>query len=468
MAYSAISWTNALIGFILIPVATRLFPPAELGKINLLISCASIAYVICLLGFDQGFLRFYYDFPDDRKRRSLFSYCLKISLSAFAVLGVALCLASNWLSIAICGNPDVFTTIALLLVVLAQIALRFSQSLWRARENILLFAVSSLLMAGITKFCYMFAGFVSYTYDAALFSLSACSVLSFVVVLCLVSRTLSLRKTLLDGVSVKELWAYAIPLAPSAVLSLANSYIPMYAVRAGFSFGDVGVFSMAVTLSAVVSVFATGVNSFWPSYVFKNYRTRQKTIQRFHQLFVLALSSVVLAVIAIEDVVLQLLGPEYLAASCYFPFMLMGPYAYAVGETAGMGLHISKRSRYFALIYLAALASNVALCIALPPLLGMRGAALASSLSAVVALSLKAYLGEREYRSVSSMRYMVVSLLVIFSVSVANASLDLGSLQRFFVAAAGFVAILVLYGPEGLRDSVALLGQGCRSMVRKG
>lgn len=467
LGYSAVSWINAAVGFILIPISAWLFAPDELGKINMLISAAAIVYAICLLGYDQGLLRFFYECKTADEKGELFRTCIGISLVVFCIVGAISLFLFDPISRAICESSDMATVLVLLLIVVSHVMLRYAQVYWRAAERFARYAVISFALTFLMKFCFIFAGINTFTYESALAALAFFAISFFVLALLMNARQLFSDKRILEWPQMKALGCYALPLAPAAILSFANSYIPLYAVRACSSFEDVGIFSMAVTLSAVVSVLASGVNTFWSPYVFKNYRTHQSTIQRFHQLLVLALSVFVLLVIVGEDVVLGILGPKYITASAYFPFLLIVPLAYTVSETSGIGINISKKSKFLILFYAITVISNIALCFVLVQSIGLWGAALASSICAVLMLAMKTYVGEREYKSVSSVRFMVISFAVVFAVALANAIFGLSAIQRLIASVFGVLIILIVYGKRDLGDAISLGAQGVRSIFEK-
>lgn len=462
--YSSISWIGAIIGIIIVPMSTRFFLPEDLGKINLFISTSTIFYCICLLGFDQGFMRFFFDFKEKEEGRWLYAKCVVTSILAFVLLSLVCMLASPWLSSFIAGEKDMLIVPLLLLVVASQIALRYSQTYWRAADRLIPFAVLSLSMIALMKFCYFFGGVVSFDFMSGAFSLAIFAVAFILLSLLFTKDELFGQKKKPSNHTYARLLKYSLPIAPAVLLSTANGYIPMYAVRAIADLGEVGVYSMAVTLTAVISVFSSGINSFWPPYVFKNYKTKQKSIQVFHQALVLVLSFLVISVMSLQDAALLFLGEGYLEAASYFPFLLIAPFAYAVGETAGVGIHIAKKSKYSLLTYLVGITSNIFLSFGLTKYFGVVGAAAAAAISAILMLVIKTHFGEREYQSVGSYRYMGSSLSVMFALALAKSVLGLSSFEFFFACVVGFALVVMSFGKKDLCQAWKLLIRGVRDV----
>ena len=79
-SYSFASWLAALIGFIAVPIGTRLFPQELLGQLNILLSIASILSIVALAGIDQGYIRYFFEEKESEGRKELLRCCLSLSL----------------------------------------------------------------------------------------------------------------------------------------------------------------------------------------------------------------------------------------------------------------------------------------------------------------------------------------------------------------------------------------------------
>ena len=57
-----------LLGFISLPLITRIMSTDEFGKTAMFTSAVSIIYIFAILGLDQSYIRYYYREGVDRKR----------------------------------------------------------------------------------------------------------------------------------------------------------------------------------------------------------------------------------------------------------------------------------------------------------------------------------------------------------------------------------------------------------------
>lgn len=465
LGYSMVSWLGALIGLVVIPISTRLFSETDIGKINLFISASTTIYTIVLLGLDQGLIRFIFECDIDSERGAMFLFCTGSSIAACCI--VALLVGAFWepLSEYLVGAPSKLIATCFVIVVIALVLARFASSYWRATENILLYAVFSLSGIAIQKLSYFFgvaAGstFVSGIASTALFGVFCIALFVVECLPLLKTRVESTRKP-----SRSEILRYSLPLMPATLLSTANGYLPAFFLRSTGDFGEVGVYTMAVTLASCVSVFSSGINAFWPPYVFKNYKLKQNSIQLFHRAVVLAITTIVLAMMAFKDQLLIILGAGYADASQYLPMLLIVPFAYTIGETAGIGIHLAKKGHLLLAAYAVGIVSNLAVGALLVPRFGALGAAASAATCSAIIVLIKSCLGEHEYRSISSWRHMIGSFLILASLSAASVC-GIAGLPFTGMCVGGFVVLLLLFGRKDILELIKIFKKSSLSIFR--
>ena len=73
-----------LLGFVSLPLTTRVLDAAEYGKTSMFSSAVSVIYIFAILGLDQTYIRYYY--KDSVNRKKLFYQCL---IPSFTLISVA-------------------------------------------------------------------------------------------------------------------------------------------------------------------------------------------------------------------------------------------------------------------------------------------------------------------------------------------------------------------------------------------
>lgn len=417
--YLAVSILSALIGLLAIPLSTRLFDQQLLGQLNLLLSIALVAYMVMLLGMDQGYIRFYYENRSEDARKSLLlrSLCLPALLSlSFIVVSFVY---RNWLGVYFNGNPTLIA-LALGLLVFSLVLLRFTTCFCRVRNLLALFGLFSVINVIFSKCIYLLNPGEK-NFSATLGSIITCtSILSIICILfLLISNNGSIHLKNDDGVfhqravAYRTFACYSVPLMPAMLLSTVNANIPLFFVRHILDFSAVGLFSMSVTVSSAINFIGSGINSFWPTYVFNNHEHKQHVIQLFHRALTFCLYFTASILIALRAIVPFFLGEGYESSGGLFAILIISPLCYSIGETAGIGIHIKKKSYLYLIVYLAGLIVNIFLCFALTHLLGVTGAALSVSITAIVLLLAKAVIGNRFYDSTGSLRWLVGAIVLI-------------------------------------------------------
>ena len=138
VGFSMVTWISFVLGFLSSPIATRLFEPEELGKVNMFFSYSALMGSFCYLGLDQVFVRFFREPPAGRSKTTLFTYCVGIALAASLLLTAGLCFFWKKLSVDVAGQPSVGIFICLCIFSLSQILFRFLSLCYRMEQNALL------------------------------------------------------------------------------------------------------------------------------------------------------------------------------------------------------------------------------------------------------------------------------------------------------------------------------------------
>ena len=402
---------SAIIGLLAIPISTRLFDQQLLGQLNLLISIALVVYVVLLLGLDQGFIRFYYDLKsvDARKALLVRSLCLPVLLSSVVIL---IAFAFRDRLGAYFNGPPTLVALALGGLILSLILLRFVICFCRVANRLVLFGLFTIINVIFSK-CICLLNPSEKSFSTTLKVIILCTALLSIICLYLLTKY-SFSSGILhrSSTAYRKLLCYSLPLMPAMLLSTVNANIPLLFVRHILDFSAVGLFSMSVTVSSAINVIGSGINSFWPTYVFKKYDTNQHVIQLFHRVLTLCLFILASILIAFRAVVPLFLGRGYEGSGSLFAILIISPLCYSIGETAGIGIHIKKKSYLYLIVYLLGLLINVVLCLVMTSLLGVVGAAISVSLTAVVLLLAKAIIGNRLYNSTGSLRWLVGAIIL--------------------------------------------------------
>lgn len=423
LGYSAASWLSAIIGFLAIPLATHSFSQEVIGQLNLILTSAILLQTIALMGLDQGYMRHYFGLENKAQQSALLGFCTLLPIFVTAILAMFIFLLDDQISdfFAADGNSVCFT---LILAVLALVAVRMAVCYYRAGSRLMQFICFSVCFTILSKCPYLLnfgdKGLLQ-TLDVMSLAFLCAALISLAMLL---PSAFKCSRSDMHTINRAGILRYSIPMMPAMLLSSLNAYVPSFAIRMIAGYGDLGIYSMAATISSVVGIISAGVNSFWPTYVYEHYSDRHETVRMFHKALTMALYVLGSLLIMLRFLVPLFLGSGYEDASALFAVLVISPICYSIGETSGVGIQIAKRSRVYLAIYAAGLILNIILAVLLTSLFGMFGAAVSVTIVGAAMLAAKTIIGNRYYDSIGSHRWWLtcVGLLVIQSAVAASVS----------------------------------------------
>ncbi len=447
VGFSMVTWISFVLGFIASPIATRLFPTAEMGKLNLFNSYASLLSSICYLGMDQAFVRFFRETPGRSTRKSLFTFCVGVALGFSVLSTVVLGFFWRGISAEIVGQADFSVFACLGLFSFTLVIYRFLSLNYRMEQNAVLYTIQGVLHALLTKIAYLLVGFTRPTGKAALVMLTVLMGM-FTLAFVWLQRSHFDRRFIAatDRAAVRAVGAFALPLVPLSLLSWLNSYTSPLVLKHLLGYSATGIYTSALGLASTINIIQTGFNTYWAPYVLENYQNDDsRRFYTVHRLMACLLTLFGLGITLLQTPVFLLLGKAYRSSVVFFPFLFLSPICYCLGETTGMGITIAKKTYWTTVIYLFSAVVNIGLCFVFIPSMGMAGAALASALSAVLTLLLRTRVGEHYYKVLSSYRYLLYTIGLMGAASFGNLWLN-GVVKYAFLIAVTLLALLLYRG----------------------
>ena len=429
VGFSVVTWISFIISFLSAPISTRLFDPSVLGKINIFNTYTNLWGILILVGLDQAYARFYYERPNNRTIGYLFTFCFAVTYSLillFVILAIPFRDLLLWL---------------FFLSVFCTATLRYLNLTYRMEKDIKLYTIQGVLMALVSKVLYIGVGFWDSSYKPALIVLTISHLILALAFLFIQGERFEKIKKY-DKEATKEIFSFAIPLIPVSVLMWANSSIPQIVMQNTMDYHSVGIFTSAVALANIILLVQAGFNTFWVPYTYENYKTQTGQFFKVHRYLVCVLTLFGLFIVLSQDAIFLLLGEKYRAAKTFFPFLILAPVCYIIGETTGMGIGISKKTYLNIAVFIVSVFVNLFFCMLLRIPMGIPGIAIATSMAAIVSMILKTYLGEKHYHVVDSYKYMFFSVTVITASAIITLFVENVCVKYTLLLGAAFTAAL--------------------------
>lgn len=412
VGFSLVTWVSFALSFLTAPVSTRLFIPEVLGKINIFDTYTNLFGLLILIGLDQAFARFYLERPNNRSIGYLFTFCFGTTYALLSVLIILSLPFRNILSWEFFEEKDNLLLYLFYLSVFCSSTLRYLNLSYRMEQNIKMYTIQGIMMTLVSKVLYLGIGFWDPSYKPALIALTVSHVLLAIVFLW-IQRHRFERICEYDKVFSTEIFAFALPLIPVSILMWANTSIPQIVMQRTMDYNSIGIFTSAVALANVILIIQAGFNTFWIPYVYENYKTQTGQFFKVHKYLLCVLSLCAILLVVSQDIVFLLLGEKYRVAKLFFPFLILGPVCYIIGETTGIGISISKKTYYNIVVFGGSVIVNILLCLLLSIPFGVSGIAMAVALAGVTAMCLKTIIGQKYYHAIDSYQYIYATLFFI-------------------------------------------------------
>ena len=419
VGFSLVTWVSFCLSFLTSPISTRLFEPEVLGKINIFNLYTNLFSILILLGLDQAFVRFYLERPQNRTIGYLFTFCFSVT---YSVLFVSIILAipiQDILSRFLFQEEDNLLLWLFFGSVFCSSTLRYLNLSYRMEQNIMLYTIQGILMTIVSKVLYIGVGFWNPSYKPALIVLVASNLLLVIVFLFIQRKRFEFIREC-DKDFIQEMIKFAFPLIPVSILMWANSSIPQIVIQHTMDYYSVGIFTSAIGLANMILIIQAGFNTFWVPYIYENYKTQTGQFFKVHKYLICVLIIFSLLVIGLQDIIFMLLGEKYRAAKEFFPFLIMGPMCYIIGETTGIGIDISKKTYLNLIVFFTSVMANLCLSFLLGRIFGLPGIAISTAIAAIMAMMLKSFFGGKYYHVVDSYRYLIGALIFIILASLTS------------------------------------------------
>lgn len=421
VGFSLASYVGAAISLVSVPIVTRLYSAAEIGKINLFLTYLSIIGVFCFMGFDNVLVRYYNEPPNNYKSANLSYLCLVMSMIFIIPVSIVIYIFKNNISLIISGINGYIVPVCLIISLLGNVVIRYSTLISRMEQNILAFSVQSILSIVITKFIYILSAIYLPNYSIAIMSLtSSYFLLGLLFFVWNVKNNLISNEIRFNKETIINLSKYALPTVPAFFIAIMSNSLSQLMLKKYVGYSAIGVYSNAVTVAGILSLVQSGFNIYWPAYVFSFYKTEIQKILKIHKFISYIMIMSALIMILFQDMIYLFIGINFRSSKYFFPLLLVTPVVYTIAETTKIGIRIAKKTYWEIVVYGFILLTNYMLCILLIPIYGVNGAAWSSAITSIVGLLAMTVISRKYYRSFESYAHMTCGIVILLCAAIIN------------------------------------------------
>lgn len=420
IGFSLASWVNCIISLIATPITTAFFPPEELGKIALFISYANILIPFVYMGFDQAYVRFYNDHCGKNDKYGIFKICSFITILFAVIVSVLVLVGWRYFSTNIVGYPNFWISLSLAVYIVAFLFSRMCNLKSRMDNNVRSFCLQSVISTIIIKMSFVMVVIIKPSAEYALYLRSLLLMIAFGWFFTKAMQ--ACKNTVADWSNsvLKELSKFSLPLFPTTFLVMLNASLAQIMLRKYVDFSQMGIFSNAVTIAALITIVQSGLNAFWTPFVYEYYKDPSK-IQKMHHIFSLLMFIMALFIILLQDPIYYFLVDEsYWQSKTILALLVIAPVSDVLAETLGLGIELSKKTYLKLPIYVINIVVNVLACMILIPQFGILGAAIASAMASLSMLVSRAVIGEHFYKCSDNYIKLIVSMILLIGTGLVN------------------------------------------------
>ena len=398
MIYTLPTVLSRGIAIFLLPIYTRIASPEELGALDLFLVFGNIVTLTVALEISQSIARYIPEITDGKLRVAYSStglYFTFLMYSLFFVVAFTFYIELNHL---ITGRAEYAQFFQLALVYIAL------HGLFYYFQNQLRFEGNSVGYAILTLF-YAATNLASAFIFGIVYDLGLTAILYSMIVSLLFSSLLGfflLRKSfgfVFKPGLLKQLLSFSIPLVPASVLVFVSLYVDRYMINVLLDLESVGQYGVAVRLASAASLVMIGFQMAITPLIYKHYNepdTPQSLAVIFKYFVIFASLFFLVYSLAVEELLFLMTTPEFYSVANVIPLLVLA-FLFSNMYVFMPGIGIHKKTHLFFLISLFAAVINVVLNYLLIPVLGIMGAALATTIGYFMAFLSYVFFSQKLY-----------------------------------------------------------------------
>ena len=417
MEFGIGSIITLLLGFVSSPIITRLINPEENGKFSMFNTITNLLLVIVLLGLDQAYVRYYYE-EEEENRGNLLRKCIKIPIIINIFVAILIILFYKPISMYIVKEQSINLGILLIINLLISIVSRFAFLQIRMQQKAKLYSLLNILMK-LLNLIFVLLIFLVYKNNYITLILA---MLFTNIIVTLLAVFLERKEWLNKGsrqlkISNKDIIRYGFPLVFSMAITWIFQAIDRIAIKEFCGYLEVGLYSGAMTIIALLNAVQATFTTFWTPVAFERYSINQDDTEFFtkiNKIVVVVMLFIAIGLISCKDIIVLLLGSKYREAVFIFPYLVFMPIMYTISETTVVGVNFKKQPKYH--IYIAIISALVNLVgnLILVPKFGAVGAAISTGLSYIVFFIARTYFSKKFYSVNYNLKKFAIATIMVY------------------------------------------------------
>ncbi|MCU4640926.1 lipopolysaccharide biosynthesis protein [Acinetobacter courvalinii] len=408
----------ALLGILTIPALAWIFTVEDIGRFSILQIVMSFSCILLTLGLDQAYVREYHEvenkaviFKTSILTSVLFSIFIALLFLLFGINSIsqnAYKLSSFYLSY--------MTIVCVILTVL----LRYVTLNIRMQEKGLIYSISQIfpkifLLVAVLSLFFLGGDDIDFN---QLITIQASSLFLVLFIFCLYIKDelICLLKVKFDYEILKKMLVFGFPLVVSGLVFWLMQACSRIFLLNNSTLAEVGLFSVAVSISAGFSVLTTIFNTIWVPTIYKLIKEGDpvKEVENVSQIIALVISFILFAVCIVMPLIPKFLPNTYMGIEYIILLCILQPLLYTLSESTAIGILVKRKTILSIFVSIIGLLANMLLLWFLVKNNGAIGAAISIAISFWIYFIIRTEISSRVWRDFKRSKLYLHSLLCVF------------------------------------------------------
>ena len=402
LVYGLTSSLQSVLGFVLLPILTVYYTPAEFGVYSIILLASALASAIFYFGASSALGRFYFDEDSDEYRKEIVSTALFITIAGALILVLLSFLFGDFLSNLLFGSPIYRLAIILAFSGAAcGFLLNTMTLLLRYEKRSVLFMLVTLVGV-VLNFIITYVLLTNFNLGilAPLWG-SLCSMgLSFVFLFSIKFSSLSFN---LNVDYFKKILFFGVQFSVSGLLFYLLDYVDRIIIKEFLPMSDVGIYSLGCRVAAVINIILIMPFSLIWAPIRMQYAksadSQDFTSRIFSYLVIAGCTLVSFAILFGNELMsLVFINDQFAGSAKVFPLIMLSLLFYGFQNILDFGIYVSNKVYFYIIISFVGIIFNVAMNYWLIPIYGYMASAYVTFMTYFLTTSLIYFVSSMYHR----------------------------------------------------------------------